>query len=163
MRIAEFILQVVAVVAVFVYTYFTYRLLSAQTQQGFENKFFQLLRFHHDIVDAVQVKIYSGATTDIMETPTFATIAGRPAFATFYKHFVQQYASDYRKNPQAPVARLADEAYLSFYERHQDYLGHYFRNLYHLIKFVDNSSVDPSDKTFYTHLVLTCPPKTVPV
>lgn len=145
MRVAELILQLLTLVVVFVYTYFTYRLLSTQTRQGFENKFFQLLRFHHDIVDAIRAKPHGPATV--------APVSGRSAFPTLYGYFVSHYASEYRKNPQAPVDGLANEAYLSFYKFHQDCLGHYFRNLYHLIKFVDRASVHPDEKDFYTHLV----------
>jgi hypothetical protein len=57
------------------------------------------------------------------------------------------------KNPQAPTHCLADEAYASFFKTHQASLGHYFRNLYHLVKFIDRSKVDSRDKVFYTHLV----------
>ncbi len=38
----DVILQILTLLVVFTYTIFTYRLLSLQTRQGFESKFFQL-------------------------------------------------------------------------------------------------------------------------
>jgi hypothetical protein len=148
MRVAELILQFLTLAVVFFYTYLTYKLLSTQTHQGFENRFFQLLRFHHDIVDAIQARTFSGFPTTIA-----VTVSGRSAFPTLYNGFVTHYANEYRDNPQVPMDRLVDEAYISFYRSHQSSLGHYFRNLYHVIKFVDRSNLHPSEKNFYTHLV----------
>ena len=145
MHRVDVILQALTLAVVFLYTIFTYRLLCQQTRQGFENKFFQLLRFHHDIVSAIQVPRLgpTGATT----------LSGRPAFRALYESFVAHYGMEYNRNPQALMAQLADEAYASFFEMHQDSLGHYFRNLYHVIKFVDRSSLDAKEGEFYTHLV----------
>ncbi|MGO9269177.1 MAG: putative phage abortive infection protein [Terriglobia bacterium] len=129
------------------YTILTYRLLSVQTRQGFENKFFQLLRFHHDIVNAIQEQ------RPIMP-PGQPIVSGRSAFHELYKWFVDQYLAEYNKclGP-LPADQLADQAYTSFYEMHQDSLGHYFRNLCHPIKFIDRSNVGAKDKEFYAHLV----------
>jgi hypothetical protein len=149
MQVAEVVLQSLTLVVVGLYTFLTYRLLSAQTRQGFENKFFQLLRFHHDIVNAVRVK----PTSVGLFSASGSALSGREAFHALYNRFVDHYNAKYKKNPQAPPDRLASEAYASFYEEHQESLGHYFRNLYHLVKFVDRSSVDAKDKEFYTHLV----------
>ncbi len=44
-------------------------------------------------------------------------------------------------------------AYERLYREHQDPLSHYFRNLYHVIKFIDKSKESLPDKDFYTHLV----------
>jgi hypothetical protein len=145
MHRADLILQGLTLVVVSLYTSFTYWLLRQQTRQGFENKFFQLLRFHHDIVTAIEVPRLGYAHG--------ATSSGRAAFSVLYNSFVDHYGEEYYENPQAPMAQLAGEAYASFFEVHQDSLGHYFRNLYHVIKFVDKSSIDAKEKEFYTHLV----------
>lgn len=144
LQLFTLILTFLTVVGVSVYTYFTYKLLSTQTHQAFENTFFQLLRFHHEIVNAIQ-KRFGPVNT--------APVTGRSVFPTLYNEFVSQYTAKYSENPQAPVDRLAAEAYDSFYEPNQHRLGHYFRNLYHLIKFVDGSRLRPSEKIFYAHLV----------
>ena len=41
--------------------------------------------------------------------------------------------------------------YLEFYDAHQEEIGHYFRHLYHIIKFVKTSDID--DKRRYTDFV----------
>jgi hypothetical protein len=46
-------------------------------------------------------------------------------------------------------AIVINSAYLVFYKKHQSDLGHYFRNLYNIIKFVNNGPV--SDKEMYTN------------
>ena len=47
--------------------------------------------------------------------------------------------------------RLIDQAYQEFYDKHQADVGHYFRNLYHIFKFVKYSNV--GDPKFYTDLI----------
>jgi hypothetical protein len=142
MRLAELILQILTVTGVAAYTILTYRLLSAQTQQGFENKFFQLLRFHHDIVNAIE-----------WISPVGRVISGRSAFKALYNEFYLHYSQQYDKNQQVPSDRLPGELYALFYDNNQALLGHYFLNLYHLIKFIDRAEIDPDEKMFYAHLV----------
>ena len=43
------------------------------------------------------------------------------------------------------------EGYDIFFKKYQNNLGHYFRNLYHIIKFVDKSEID--NKKRYTNFV----------
>ena len=145
LQLLTLIVTFLTVVGVSVYTYFTYKLLSTATHQAFENTFFQLLRFHHEIVNAIEKRV--GPTAAV------APLTGRSAFPALYRDFLEYYRKEYTKNPQAAVAHFADEAYLSFYKNNQYRLGHYFRNLYHIIKFVDRSNVHPGEKDFCTHLV----------
>lgn len=44
-----------------------------------------------------------------------------------------------------------NEVYEVFYKQHEAELGHYFRSLYNVVKFVKNSDV--TDKRLYTNLV----------
>jgi len=46
---------------------------------------------------------------------------------------------------------IISDSYYEYYKRHQSDLGHYFRNLYHIIKFVDSAEI--SNKKMYTSLV----------
>ena len=46
---------------------------------------------------------------------------------------------------------VANMIYLDFYHKHQSDVGHYFRSLYHIIKFIDLSDI--KDKHLYTDLV----------
>jgi hypothetical protein len=136
--------------AVIKYTRVTSELFSLQTHQGFENKFFQLLRFHHDIVDAIQVRLPPGgvASHHLPQPPQ-----GRPAFSVLYQRLTEKYDAAQKQHPGAAAGLLAVEAYDRFFEEHQDPMGHYFRNLYQIIKFIDRSDEGTKDKDFYAHLV----------
>ncbi len=99
--------QVVTLVVVAAYTTITYRLLSAQIHQGFENKFLQLLRFHHDIVNAVRVPPPPGGAAS---HPSHAVL-GRPAFEVLYNELIRLYTATRQEHPEARASQLADEAY----------------------------------------------------
>jgi len=130
--------------AVVKYTRVTSDLFSLQSHQGFENKFFQLLQFHHDIVRAIRVQALP---------PGGQATEGRPAFTVLYQRLLGKYHLLHKRDPGAATTQLAQEAYDQLFEEYQDVLGHYFRNLYHLIKFIDRSDEQAADKSFYAHLV----------
>ena len=44
-----------------------------------------------------------------------------------------------------------NKTYLAFYDEHQSEFGHYFRSLYNIVKFVDNSQLE--NKKLYTNLI----------
>ena len=106
-------------------------------RQTFENTFFQLLGLHHDIVGAMHVY-----------RPT-RWIDGREAFQALYMF--------YREEQQGTPGRDQDTrerlnaGYLTFFHKHQSVVGHYFRHLYNIVKFVDNSQI--KNKKFYTNLL----------
>ena len=52
--------------------------------------------------------------------------------------------------PPPPPADPPSVKYSAFYTQHQGALGHYFRNLYHIFKFVKESPIE--DKRRYTSL-----------
>lgn len=117
--------------------------MEAQNQtlrkQSFENTFFQLLRLHNDIVNAI----------DLVRSEDGHITKGRDCFKVFFERLKHEYK--YRTNmSDRPRSRLM-EAYNNFYAEHEAELGHYFRSLYNLVKFVKNSDVD--DKRLYTNLI----------
>lgn len=110
-------------------------------KQNFEDTFFQLLRLHNDIVGSIDIG--KGERTTI----------GRDCFAAFYKQLQNAYVENLRERKEGVVAvqvRLS-EVYSKFYQRYEHELGHYFRSLYNMVKFVKNSNV--TDKRLYTNLV----------
>jgi hypothetical protein len=132
-------INLATLITIIIYTIVTYRLLSSQVKQGFESKYFQLLRFHHDIVAAIE--LYSGITP----------IRGRLNFHTIYIEFLNAYSGEYQSNPQGDHLATLQRAYIRIFKPYQAQLGHYFRNLYHIVKFIDRS--DEKDKMFYMHLL----------
>lgn len=102
-------------------------------QQRFENTFFQLLGIHTSIVEAMDLRSISQPGTIVAE--------GRDCFNNFYKRLKGQiHASN-----SASIGTTLD-GYDTFYEMNQNNLGHYFRNLYHIIKFIENSDIETKDK-----------------
>jgi len=58
---------------------------------------------------------------------------------------------DAAQYPSMPRAAWAEDSYANFYKGANAELGHYFRTLYNLFKFVDNADI--AEKRFYTNLI----------
>jgi len=113
---------------------------SDQERQRFENIFFQLLNSFNQIIDSTELQPPRGAGKS------------RAAFTsmsyTLYREFIIQQL--YFNDEPHPEVRIRKK-YELFYNAYQDILGHYFRTLYHIFKFIDLSKVE--NKQFYAHLV----------
>lgn len=123
-------------------------------RQNFESSFFQMLVMHHDIVQSM-----SG----------YNNKKGRDCFEDWYSSFKNSRhcgctygpANIYSEREIVAEAKDSVEKYLAFYKDHQGALGHYFRNLYHIFKFVNEAdalnNADPSkeykQRRRYTSLV----------
>jgi hypothetical protein len=118
-------------------------------RQNFENRFFQLVNFHHKLVNDM----------------AFEGEAGRECFRKWRDKLadIRTWLLDKEvKAGFAPASvplpsgerNRSIEAYNQLYSAHQGTLGHYFRNLYHIIKFVNVSKDIPEqEKRDYTNLV----------
>ncbi|TAK61666.1 MAG: hypothetical protein EPO24_05635 [Bacteroidetes bacterium] len=115
--------------------------------QNFENKFFQLLSLHHQIVNSIDLP--DGVTHG---NPTF--LKGRDCFKKMYNEYERRYQEYYLQHSKDyhSLEELINKSYLNFFNKYQLDIGHYFRNLYHIIKFIDKNP-EISDKEFYTSLV----------
>jgi len=110
-------------------------------QQKFENTFFQLLRNHQDIVNGIDIRTHSSANGWVVSSQ------GRDCFTSFYKNFSGTL------NPNMSL-EITLEKYMTFYNLKQSDLGHYFRNLYHILKFINNSKeIEETEKFKYTSLL----------
>ena len=99
-------------------------------KQNFENTLFQMLTLHNNIVNAI----------DLTNKDDGTTVKGRDCFRVFYTRLARFYRKK-KKEGQGNVKPevIAERAYRSFWRTHQTELAHYFRYLYNLIKFVDES------------------------
>lgn len=132
-------------------------------KQQFESTFFNLLNLHHDIVNSIdlqsRVDKYRGFeklfTTGLKEREktekVTETTTGRDCFVKFCNGFRNKYRQVKNSNKNLSERQLCEKSYLEYYEQHDSDLGHYFRNLYHIFKFLKNSKVE--DKKRYTSLV----------
>jgi hypothetical protein len=113
--------------------------------QRFENTFFNLLRFHYDIVEKL------GRVDE----------SSRQFFGRMYNALETRQGYDLdRKRKGTFDPDMSDSALfieVSFPEvfiENQADLGHYFRNLYHILRFVHTSPVlTTSERQFYARIV----------
>ena len=106
-------------------------------QQKFENTFFQLLANHNSIVNSLDIM----RTSSSGNRETYAN--GRDCFVTFFDRF--------RRTNRDSNMTVVLQKYNSFFQKNVADLGHYFRNLYHIIKFIDESEIE--NKKRYTNFV----------
>jgi hypothetical protein len=112
-------------------------------RQSFESAFFQMVNLHNQLVNELR----AGNRT------------GKDYFQDLYSSYGGRFDQWLRRkgiaspNPQHfDDERLAIEFYEDdVYKGHEPYLGPYFRNLYHIFKFVKSSDVEP--KRQYTSLM----------
>jgi hypothetical protein len=100
-------------------------------KQNFENTLFQMLALHNDIVNSI----------DLTNKETGITTTGRDCFKVFYTRLARVYRKK-EKSANGSVAPdvLISRAYKSFWRVHQTELAHYFRYLFNVIKFIDESN-----------------------
>jgi hypothetical protein len=126
--------------------------------QRFESSFFHLLGLHNQVVIAMRCRDPSG-----FYVPRGQELEGRDCFEYWYmglkSYFFEMAAKGSDPKPtflnpmQVESLDVLAKLYLKFYGHHQAEVGHYFRNLYHLFKFVAESKIPDGDKRRYTSLV----------
>ena len=107
--------------------------LQAQNQtlqkQNFESSFFQLLTMHSEIVNSLAIKNIDSS--------------GRQCFDWIIENL-------------RPRPKMVEGDYNEVFSQYQPYVSHYFRHLYHIIKFIDDSIHFPKEfeeKKRYTDFV----------
>lgn len=99
-------------------------------QQRFENTFFNLLTLHHEIINSI----------------TFGTNE-QWVKREFFKNCYIEYRRETRNEGIHPTDySLLNEKYFTFFKKYQSELGNYFRNLYNIIKFVNESDIEDKHK-----------------
>jgi hypothetical protein len=111
-------------------------------KQSFESTFFQLLRLQQEIVNSIDLQKVGN--------PGLIT-SGRDCMSVFYERFKKMWGENHEIFAGANEQERVNNTYLNFYKGAQSEIGHYFRSLYHIIKLVDQSSVN--NKRLYTNLV----------
>ncbi|MBU1233291.1 MAG: putative phage abortive infection protein [Proteobacteria bacterium] len=124
--------------------------------QNFEGTFFQLLRLHQEIVNSIN--LYNKKNSH--ET------VGRDCFKPFYNRFVDEFkktSGSVIREDLSNVGMSKEDAnrsndlktiktaYKDFHEINQAEVGHYFRNMYNILKFIHQSDV--KSKTLYSNLL----------
>jgi hypothetical protein len=111
--------------------------------QNFESSFFQLLNQQNQIVTSMRTSA--------------GEIQARSCFGIWYQQkLLYTFQNEWRKSPKTSLGismqrsvsdekQYAIKSYDLFYKDYQHELGHYFRNLYHIFKFVNESDPLKSD------------------
>lgn len=125
------------------------RLQDVQIRQSFEATFFRMLNLHNDIVNGIDLR-------DKESGDEKAT--GRDCF----RLFVEKLRKELRASivyPSEDPSKDVRAAYVEFWRKNRHDLGHYFRFLFNLIRFVDDAYLpslegekgDPKEK--YTKIL----------
>ncbi len=118
----------------------------ALNKQNFENTFFQLLSLYNEILNSISV--YKGHRENrekIFGRDAIQDLYANKFLEKEYIHFLERIA----RNDDAFVGKHVE--YMGFHRCYEQSIGHYFRNIYQILKFVDESDV--ADKKFYTNLL----------
>lgn len=129
--------------------------------QNFENTFFNMLGLHKEIVNTLsltQQKETSDRITffKILDERTNicanTNYTGKKVISILFEIF-----ESYIKIKSEQVGKSTinlDKTYHNFYSEHNDIIGHYFRNIYQILKFIDKQSNEESiDKKLYTNIL----------
>jgi uncharacterized membrane protein len=110
--------------------------------QNFETRFFNMLSLHHQIVSEMDLRAKGEASQVVAK--------GRDCLRTFYNRLMKGLESAARGDHENYEEGVAFE-YDLFYEDNGHELGHYFRNIYRILKFIDESDV--ADKKDYSGIL----------
>lgn len=122
--------------------------------QYFETTFFQLLSLHNEIVDSIElpISVHSSSGKDAGKR----ILKGRDCFVEYYKIFKRVFHSSFEKVSPTEISEdsnkmLIEYSYRLFFNEYQAILGHYFRNLLTIFKFIDGKDV--KNRIFYVNLI----------
>lgn len=118
-------------------------------QQTFERTFFELLRLYNEIVDGFVIK--QDSLSRLLERHERSPDIGRDALLTYSWQFKRELLAYMQANPDEEQLVAANRVWLDFYKDRQNQLGHWFRSLYNILKFVDQSQIN--NKKFYADLL----------
>ncbi|UGU15966.1 putative phage abortive infection protein [Sinomicrobium kalidii] len=138
--------------------------------QRFENTFFNLLSLHHQIIDSIDLDIEKEKR---VKSPSVNTVRFSLDNPTEYERIIIKGRDIFKLTYDELKEKLGDKKaiesinidYMEFYESVQTDFGHYFRNLYRIIKLVDQTEfhshseldVDPNGITRIERLGYTQP------
>lgn len=119
--------------------------LQKQTQsihiQNFENTFFQMLSIFHGIVESLEI---NDSGEIVKGRRVFSLLTDKINALLFELTLTDEYQSRCAYTIEDPIRYVfitkedAVNVYDKLYEDYSDILGHYFRALYHIVKFTDN-------------------------
>jgi hypothetical protein len=118
--------------------------LRSSNRNNFSNIFFKLVDQHHKLVENIKTRIPGVHHDEDCEGRAFFDDLC-DLIAKDYYHFIDQ--NDEHQPHTQLVAQVGDRTgkalivylYDYYFQIHQSDLGHYFRNLYHIVRYIDES------------------------
>lgn len=98
--------------------------------QNFENRFFNMLSLHHEIVNGLDLRSDKEVNT-----------RGRDCFREFYRE-LSEYLNKAIRGDLGTYDQGVLYEYENFYRRYGFELNHYFRNFYRILKYINEADVD---------------------
>lgn len=115
-------------------------------QQRFESTFFSLLDLFNGIVKSIKI------TRESIPPDAPSVMAeGRECFTKFMSELKEWYTDMRRAHATWEPLLLCQRAHELFGDSRQSLVGHYFRTLYNIAKFIDTSDI--SDKQTYMNIL----------
>jgi hypothetical protein len=119
--------------------------------QRFENTFFQMVSLHNDILKSMSI-----GKTEGRKLFYYLHNEQESKYKAYKKYLLNITDLDEKEinenlHIQSILIRIS---YNSIFGRHQDTIGHYFRNLYRIIKFIkDNKFINDVEKRTYIGII----------
>jgi len=118
--------------------------------QGFEGTFFELMRLRNEIVASFLMH-ENNALREFRGQPAAPPHTGIKVFQELYDQYLRVVARVSGNHLDWGRLGVLRDAYSQFYLDNMEYLGHYFRVLYSMLKFVDRSNV--ANKKVYSDML----------
>lgn len=127
--------------------------------QKFESTYFQLVSLYTQTVAAFDLEKDEYEMLGIESE--VVPLTGKDCFKEYHGELRAQILRNIKTdNPDYGNKVLPDidlnsilTAYVQVFKKNQNDLGHYFRQLYHIIQFVERSSLTPEEKVFYVKVL----------
>lgn len=110
-------------------------------KQAFENTFFQMLKLHNQIVSDISTTIKTHSSVEIVD--------GRAVIGDFLRKLKDSL--DFYDLDENSTKEMVGERFLHFYFASKYDLGHYFRFLYNILRFLSEAQIE--EKKLYTRLI----------
>jgi len=115
---------------------------STMQRQNFEATFFSLLAVHNDLVSNLEIDVVDQRLPHRQ---------GRACFTRIFSQLKSDIETLERNSSGNDSIATINEGYMSMFHKRQSEIGHYFRTLYNIVKFVDQSS--SPNKQLYLNLI----------
>ena len=109
---------------------------TAIARQSFERTFFEMVGLHNAITSSIVTPRWWVQHALNLSTAELRELSGRACFGYFREGLWTEYKE---AHGAASELRRVKIAYAKVYNAHEEVLGHYYRNFYRILKYVDAS------------------------